>query len=171
LSPAQKREELLSKLKELSILKSALTSVELYSSLVEHIASTIENDNKKHYGSVIQKDLVAWERAHVELTNVVKREIVRIIRSVGVTQVSASGSGQRSSSSGSDYMIPASNSVEGSVSTQADPDDADEEELSPYPMFDGTLNALCEAIQNDNGEEGGDETYAECDNSDEEGIC
>ena len=75
LSPAQKREEL-------SILKSEFTSVELYSSLVEHIASTIENDNKKHYGSVIQKDLVAWERAHVKLTNVVKREIVRIIHSV-----------------------------------------------------------------------------------------
>jgi hypothetical protein len=170
LSPAQKREELLSKLKELSILKSELNSVELYSSLVEHIASTIENDNKKHYGSVIQKDLVAWERAHVKLTNVVKREIVRIIHSVGVTQVSASGSGQ-SSSSGSDYMMPASNIVEGSVSTQADTDDADEEELSPYPMFEGTLHELCEAIQNYNGEEGGDETYAECDNSDEEGIC
>jgi hypothetical protein len=83
--------------------------------LFEHIASTIENDNKKHYGSAIQKDLVAWERAHVKLTNVVKREIVRIIHSVGVTQVSASGSGQ-SSSSGTDYMMPASNSVEGSVS-------------------------------------------------------
>ena len=83
--------------------------------------------------------------------------------------MSASGSGQ-SSSSGSDYMIPASNSVEGSVSAQADTDDADEEELSPYPMFEGTLNELCEAIQNDNGEEGGDETYAECDNSDEEGF-
>jgi hypothetical protein len=163
LSPAQKREEL-------SILKSEFTSVELYSSLVEHIASTIENDNKKHYGSVIQKDLVAWERAHVKLTNIVKREIFRIIRSVGVTQVSASGSGQ-SSSSGSDYMIPASNSVEGSVSAQADTDDADEDELSSYPMFEGTLNELCEAIQNYNGEEGGDETYSDCDNSDEEGIC
>ena len=68
LSPAQKREELLSKLKELSILKSEFTSVNLYSSLVERIESTIENDNKKHYGSVIQKDLVAWERAHVKLT-------------------------------------------------------------------------------------------------------
>ena len=32
------------------------------------------------------------------------------------------------------------------------------------------LNELCEAIQNANGEEGGDETYAECDNSDEEGF-
>jgi hypothetical protein len=83
--------------------------------------------------------------------------------------VSASGSGQ-SSSSGSDYMISASNSVEGSVSAQADPDDADEEELSPCPMFEGTLNELCEAIQNDNGEEGGDETYADCDNSNE-AIC
>jgi hypothetical protein len=85
------------------------------------------------------------------------------------TLVSASGSGQ-SSSSGSDYMIPASNSVERSVSAQADPDDADEEELSPYPMFEGTLNELCEAIQNYNGEEGGDETYADCDNSDEAGL-
>jgi hypothetical protein len=83
--------------------------------------------------------------------------------------VSASGSGQ-SSSSGSDYMIPASNSVEGSVSAQADTDDADEEELSPYPMFEGTFSELCEVIQNDNGDEGGDETYADCDNSDEEGF-
>jgi hypothetical protein len=38
-------------------------------------------------------------------------------------------------------------------------------------MFEGTLNELCEAIQNYNGEEGGDETYADCDNSDEAGIC
>jgi hypothetical protein len=139
--------------------------------LFEHIASTIENDNKKHYGSAIQKDLVAWERAHVKLTNVVKREIVRIIHSVGVTQVSASGSGQ-SSSSGTDYMMPASNSVEGSVSAQADTDDADEEELSPYPMFEGTLNELCEAIQNDNGDEGddvGDEGVDDIDNN--EDIC
>jgi type IV pilus biogenesis protein CpaD/CtpE len=82
LSPAQVREELLSKLKELSMFNSALTSAEACASLIEHIASTIENDNKKHYGSVIQKDLVAWE-----LTNIVKREIVRIIHSVGVKQV------------------------------------------------------------------------------------
>jgi hypothetical protein len=94
LSPAQKREELLSKLKELSILKSEFTSVNLYSSLVERIESTIENDNKKHYGSAIQKDVAAWERAHFKLTNSVKREIVRVVHSVGVTQVSASASGK-----------------------------------------------------------------------------
>jgi hypothetical protein len=38
----------------------------------EHIATTIENDIKKHCGSVIQKDLVARERAHVMLTNNIK---------------------------------------------------------------------------------------------------
>jgi hypothetical protein len=42
------------------------------------------------------------------------------------------------------------------VSAQADPDAADEEELSPYRMFEEILNELCETIQNDNGEEGGD---------------
>jgi hypothetical protein len=154
----------------LSILKSEFTSVELNSSLVEHIASTIENDNKKHYGSVIQKDLVAWERSHCKLTNIVKREIVRVIHSVGVTQVRASGSG-KSSDNDSDYMMGANSSEEISMSAQADPDDADEEESSPYPMFEGTFSELCVAIQNYNGEEGGDETYSDCDNSDEEGIC
>jgi hypothetical protein len=82
----------LSKLKELSILTSELTSAESYSSLVEHIAGAIRNDNKKHYGSVIQKNLVAWERDHVMLTNIAKREIVRVIHSIGVTQVIASAS-------------------------------------------------------------------------------
>jgi hypothetical protein len=80
-----------------------------------------------------------------------------------------SGSGQ-SSSSGSDYMIPASNSVEGSVSAQADTDDADEDELSPYPMFEGTFSELCEAIQNGNGDEGddvGDEGDEDIDNNED----
>jgi ribosomal protein L9 len=157
LSPAQKREELLSKLKELSILESVLTSTELYFSIVEHIASTIENDNTKHYGSVIQKDLAAWERANFKLTNIVKREIVRVIHSVGVTQVSASASRKSShSGSGCDNMIASNSSVEGGMSAHADPDDADEEEISPYPMFEGTFSELCEVIQNDNGEEGDD---------------
>jgi hypothetical protein len=146
----QKREELLSKLKELSILKSVLTSTELYSSLVEHIASTFENDNKKHPGSAIQKDLEAWERAHFMLNNSVKREIVRVVHSVGVTQV-----------------MTANSSEEISMSAQADPDDADEEESSPYPMVEGTFSEFCVEIQNDNG----DKIAAECDNSDEEGIC
>jgi hypothetical protein len=154
---------LLSKLKELSILKSVLTSAELYSSLVEHIASTIENDNKKHHGSAIQKDLEAWERAHFMLTNSVKREIVRVVHSVGVTQVSATASGK----SDSDYMMTANSSEEIGMSAQADPDDADEEESSPYPMFEGTFSEFCVEIQNDNG----DKIAAECDNSDEEGIC
>jgi hypothetical protein len=68
-------------------------------------------------------------------------------------------------------MMGANSDEEISMSVQADPDDADEDELSPYPMVKGTFSELCEAIQNDNGEEGGDETYAECDISDEEGIC
>jgi hypothetical protein len=74
----------------------------------------------------------------------------------------------KSSGSGSDkkdYMMTANNSsVEGSMY-------ADAEKLSPYPMSEGTFSALCVAIQNDNGEEGDDKIYAECDNSDEEGIC
>jgi hypothetical protein len=53
-------------------------------------------------------------------------------------------------------MMPTSNSVEGSVSAQADPDEVDEEELSPYPMFEGTFSELCVAIQNDNGDEDDD---------------
>jgi hypothetical protein len=69
-------------------------------------------------------------------------------------------------------MMPASNSVEGNVSAQADLDDVDEEELSPYPMFEGTFSELCVAYQNDNGDEGddvGDEGVDDSDNN--EDIC
>jgi hypothetical protein len=89
LSSAHSIEELLSKLKELTILKSVRTAAESYSSLVDHIATTIENDNKKHYGSVIQKG------AHFKLTSIVKRKIIRFIQNVAVTQVRASASAKK----------------------------------------------------------------------------
>ena len=68
--------------------------------------------------------------------------------------------------------MTANSSVYDSMPAQADLDDADEEELSPYPMFEGTFSELCEAIQNDNGEEGGDvgdEGVDDIDNN--EDIC
>jgi hypothetical protein len=37
-------------------------------------------------------------------------------------------------------MITANSSVDDSMPAQADLDDADEEELSPYPMFEGTFS-------------------------------
>jgi hypothetical protein len=49
----------------------------------------------------------------------------------------------------------------------ADPDDADEEELSPYPMFEGTFSELCEAIQNGNGDEGDDVGDEDIDNNED----
>jgi hypothetical protein len=170
LSPAQKREELLSKLKELDILKSMLTSTEVYISLVEHVARTIERDNKKQYGNVIQKDLVCWENVNnVKLTKAMKREIISVIHNVGVAQVIV---GATSSSSSSSDDNTTNSGVEISMSAPADSDDADEEELSPYPMFEGTFSELCEAIQNDNGDEGddvGDEGDDENDSN--EAIC
>jgi hypothetical protein len=38
-----------------------------------------------------------------------------------------------------------------------DPDDTEKEELSSYPMSEGTFSELCVAIKNDNGDDVGDE--------------
>ena len=68
--------------------------------------------------------------------------------------------------------MTANSSEEISMSAQAAPDDADEEELSSHPMFEGTFSELCEAIQNDNGDEGddvGDKGVDDIDNN--EDIC
>jgi hypothetical protein len=166
LSPAQKREDLLSRLKELDILKSMLTSTELYTSLAEHVASTVEHDNKRQYGNVIQKDLAGWEHVNnVKLTQAMKRAIISVIHNVGVAQVIV---GATSSSSSNSDDITTNSGAEIRMSAQADSDDADEEELSPYPMFEGILSELCEAIQNDNGDEG-DEGDDDIDNN--EDIC